>query len=180
MKPALFFYILLLPRNNSEIAVDYNRGWGELLPGVGKMSKKIFLTTVVFLLAATVTLFAGDKKEKFAKLQAELGLSDAQVTQLQQKFDEFRPAAEDMERRSKALSSDIEMLEKSSSPDKQALADKRSQREALTQEFHEKKIAIFKSVLTQEQFAKLDQMQSHHEKEEHERKEAKEHRDRMI
>ena len=143
------------------------------------MSKKIFLTTVVFLLAASISLFAGDKKEKFAKLQAELGLSDAQVAQLQQKFDEFRPVAEDMELRQKALTSDIQMLEKSSNPDQQALATKRSQREALTQEFHEKKIAIFRSVLTQEQFAKLDQMQ-HHEKEEHERKEAKEHRDRMI
>jgi hypothetical protein len=88
--------------------------------------------------------------------------------------------AEDMERRHKALSSEIETLEKSSNPNQQALADKRSQREALTQEFHEKKTAIFRSVLTQEQFAKMDQMQSHHEKEEREHKEAKEHRDRMI
>ena len=141
------------------------------------MSKKIVLITSMLLLLAAVSLSAGDKKEKFAKLQAELGLSDAQVAQLQQKFDEFRPAAEDLEHRSKALNSEIEALEKSSNPDQQTLAAKRSQREALTAEFHDKKIAIFRSVLTQEQFAKLDQMHSHHEKEAHERKE-KEHRDR--
>jgi len=143
------------------------------------MSKKISLIIAMFLLVTAVSLSASDKKEKFAKLQAELGLSDAQVQQLQQKFDEFRPAAEDMERRSKALNSEIEALEKSSNPDQQTLAAKRSQREALTTEFHDRKIAIFRSVLTQEQFAKLDQMHSQHEKEEHERKE-KEHRDRMM
>ena len=143
------------------------------------MSKKISLIIAMFLLVTAVSLSAGDKKEKFAKLQADLGLSDAQVAQLQQKFDEFRPAAEDLERRSKALGSEIEALEKSSNPDQQTLAAKRSQREALTAEFHEKKTAIFRSVLTQEQFAKLDQMHSHHEKETHERKE-KEHRDRMM
>ena len=143
------------------------------------MSKRIFLTTVALLLAAVVTLMAGDKKEKFAKLQADLGLSDAQVTQLQQKFDAFGPVAEDLERRSKALTDEIRTLERSSSPDQQALSAKRNEREALTKEFHEKKTAILRSVLTEEQFAKLDQMHSGHDKEEHERKE-KEHRDRMI
>src|SRR5262245_57245080 len=120
------FYNLLLSCNNSAWCLRYNRRWGESLPGDGKMSKKIFLITSMLLLLAAVSLSAGDKKEKFAKLQADLGLSDAQVAQLQQKFDEFRPAAEDLERRSKALGSEIEALEKSSNPDQQTLAAKRS------------------------------------------------------
>jgi hypothetical protein len=142
------------------------------------MLKRIFLITMAFLLAAAVSLAANDKKEKFAKLQAELGLSDAQVTQLQQKFDELGPMGQEMERKAKALSEEIRALEKSPNPDQQALSAKRSEREAVTQEWHEKVRAIYKSVLTDEQFTKLDQMHSH-EKEEHERKE-KEHHDKMI
>jgi Spy/CpxP family protein refolding chaperone len=143
------------------------------------MLKRIFLITMAFLLAAAVSLAAHDKKEKFAKLQAELGLSDAQVAQLQQKFNELSPSGEEMERRSKALTEEIRTLESSANPDQQALSAKRSEREALTQEWHEKVMAIYKSVLTNEQFTKFDQMHSKHEKEEQEKKE-KEHRDRMI
>jgi Spy/CpxP family protein refolding chaperone len=148
------------------------------------MLKRIFLITIAFLLAAAVSLAAHDKdkKEKFAKLQAELGLSDAQVAQLQQKFNELSPSGEEMERRAKALNEQIRTLESSANPDQQALNAKRSEREALTQEWHEKVRAIYKSVLTEEQFAKLDQMHSNHDKESkegHEQKE-KEHRDRMI
>jgi hypothetical protein len=143
------------------------------------MLKRIFLITMAFLLAAAVSLAAHDKKEKFAKLQAELGLSDAQVAQLQQKFNELSPSGEEMERRSKALTEEIRTLESSANPDQQALSAKRSEREALTQEWHDKVMAIYKSVLTNEQFTKFDQMHSKHEKEEQEKKE-KEHRDRMI
>src|SRR5215831_12403588 len=124
------------------------------------MLKRIFLITMAFLLAAAVSLSAGDKKEKFAKLQAELGLSDDQVAQLQQKFDAISPQGQDMERRAKALNEEIRTLESSANPDEQALSAKRSEREALTQEWHEKVRAIYKSVLTSEQFAKLDQMHS--------------------
>jgi len=140
----------------------------------------MFLITMAFLLAAAVSLAAHDKKEKFAKLQAELGLSDAQVAQLQQKFDALSPVGEDMERRAKALTDEIRVLEKSTNPgDQQTLSAKRSEREALTQEWHEKVMAIYRSVLTTEQFAKFDEMHSRKEKEEQERKE-KEHRDKMI
>jgi hypothetical protein len=144
------------------------------------MHKRTFLITVAFLLAAVVSLSAGDKKEKFAKLQAELGLSDAQVAQLQQKFDELSPMGQDMERRAKALTEEIRVLEKSTDPgDQQTLSAKRSEREAITQGWHEKVTAIYRSVLTTEQFAKFDEMHSRREKEEQERKE-KEHRDKMI
>jgi Spy/CpxP family protein refolding chaperone len=143
------------------------------------MLKRIFLITMALLLTATVSLAGHDKKEKFAKLQAELGLSDAQVAQLQQKFNALSPSGEDMERRAKALNEEIRTLESNANPDQQALSAKRSEREALTQEWHEKVMAIYRSVLTKEQFAKFDQMHSGHEKEEQERKE-KEHHDRMI
>lgn len=144
------------------------------------MLKRTFLITTAALLVAVVSFAGHDKKEKFAKLQAELGLSDAQVAQLQQKFDELSPSGEDMERRAKALTAEIGVLEKSTNPgDQQTLSAKRSEREALTQEWHEKVTAIYRSVLTKEQFAKLDEMHSRKEKEEQERKE-KEHRDKMI
>lgn len=141
------------------------------------MLKRIFLITMALLLVAAVSLAAGDKKEKFAKLQAELGLSDAQVAQLQQKFDQLGPIGQETERKAKALTEDIQVLEKSTNPDDQkTLSAKRSEREALTQEWHQKVRAIYKSVLTDEQFVKLDQMHSHG-KEEHEQKE---HHDKMI
>jgi len=143
------------------------------------MPRRIFLITMAFLLAAVVSHAAHDKKEKFAKLQAELGLSDAQVAQLQQKFNELAPMGEDMERKAKALTEEIRVLEGSANPDQQALNAKRVERERLTQEWHEKVMAIYRSVLTNEQFAKFDQMHSRREREEQERKE-KEHRDKMI
>src|SRR5262249_57340353 len=101
------------------------------------MPRRIFLITIAFLLGAVVSLAAHDKKEKFAKLQAELGLSDAQVAQLQQKFNELSPSGEEMERRSKALTEEIRTLESNANPDQQALSAKRSEREALTQEWHD-------------------------------------------
>lgn len=141
------------------------------------MLKRILLITMALLLVAAVSLAAGDKKEKFAKLQAELGLSDAQVAQLQQKFDQLGPIGQETERKAKALTEEIRVLEKSTNPDDQkTLSAKRSEREALTQEWHQKVRAIYKSVLTDEQFVKLDQMHSHG-KEEHEQKE---HHDKMI
>jgi len=145
------------------------------------MPRRIFLITIAFLLGAVVSLAAHDKKEKFAKLQAELGLSDAQVAQLQQKFNELAPMGEDMERKAKALTEVIRVLEGSANPDQQALNAKRVERERLTQEWHEKVMAIYRSVLTNEQFAKFDQMHARREREEQERKEKeKEHRDKMI
>lgn len=147
------------------------------------MRKAFFLSTLALLLAAAVSFSgAGEHKDKWAKMKAELNLTDAQVTELQQKFEEIRPQGEDLERRSKALHSEIETLERASSPDQQAIQAKRSQLEAVTKEWHEKTTAIFRSVLTPEQFTKLDQMHSKREQEEREEheKQAKEHRDRMI
>jgi Spy/CpxP family protein refolding chaperone len=88
---------------------------------------------------------------------------------------------EDMERKAKALTEEIRVLEGSANPDQQALNAKRVERERLTQEWHEKVMAIYRSVLTNEQFAKFDQMHSRREREEQERKEKeKEHRNKMI
>jgi Spy/CpxP family protein refolding chaperone len=150
------------------------------------MRKAIFLSTLALLMtAAAVSLSAGtngEHKDKWAHMKAELNLTDAQVSELQQKFEAIRPQGEDLERRSKALHSEIESLEKASSPDQQAIQEKRSQLEAMTREWHEKATAIFRSVLTPEQFTKLDQMHSKREQEEREEheKQVKEHRDKMI
>src|SRR5262249_13739525 len=150
------------------------------------MRKAIFRSTLALLMTAVAVSLAagtnGEHKDKWAHMKAELNLTDAQVSELQQKFEAIRPQGEDLERRSKALHSEIESLERASSPDQQAIQAKRSQMEALTAEWREKKIAIFRSVLTPEQFAKMDQMHSKmegKEREEHE-KQAKKHRDKMI
>ena len=150
------------------------------------MRKAIFLSTLALLMTAVaVSLSAGtngDHKENFAKMKTELNLTDAQVSELERKFAEIRPQGEDLERRYKAIKGEIETLEHATPPDEQAIQDKRSQLETLTREWHEKTAAIFRSVLTQEQLTKLDQMHSkkeHEEREEREKQE-KEHHDRMI
>jgi len=146
------------------------------------MRKAIFLSTLALVMAVAASLSAGEHKEKWDKMKAELNLTDAQVSALQQKFEEIRPQGHDLEVRAKALHSDIESLEKASTPDQQAIQAKRSELESITREWHEKTNAIFRSVLTPEQFTKLDQMHSKMEREEneHHEKQAKEHHDKMI
>src|SRR5262249_37159908 len=121
---------------------------GSTTPQETKMRKAIFLSTLALVLAVAASMSAGDHKENWAKMKAELNLTDAQVSELQQKFEEIRPQGEDLERRYKALHNEIESLEKASSPDQQAIQAKRSQLEAVTKEWHEKTTAIFRSVLT--------------------------------
>jgi hypothetical protein len=130
-----------------------------------KTRTNILGAAVAFLLIAAVSLSAGEGNEKWAKLKATLGLSDAQVTQLQQKFAAIQPQGEQAEQRAKTLHREIEELERAATPDTKALDAKRSELEMLHKEWHERSTEIFRSVLTKPQFEKFQQMKSQEEKE---------------
>ena len=132
-----------------------------------KIQQKFLAALTAFLLVACVSLFAGDRREKVdyvAKLKAELNLTDAQATQLQQKIDELKLQGQQQEEQARALRKEIEELANASPRDDQAIAAKKMQLESLTQGWQEKWIAIFRTVLTQEQFEKWKQMRAEREK----------------
>jgi cell division protein FtsB len=132
-----------------------------------KTNKRIFVTMLALLLAAAVSLSAGGEKEHWAKLKQELNLADAQVTQLQQKFEALRPQGEAMEQRVKALRSEIENQEKAAAPDRMLLEQKKTELASAKKEWKEKVTDLYRSVLNKEQYAKWEQMESNyqHEKE---------------
>jgi hypothetical protein len=141
-----------------------------------KTRKGILLSTVGLLLAAAVMLAAGEGAEKWAKMKQELGLSDAQVTQLQQKFAALSPQGEETERKAKELHRQLEEMERAENPDQRAITAKKQELETLTHEWNEKTNQVFRSVLTKEQFSKWEQMRekSGHEGKEREEKERSE------
>jgi Spy/CpxP family protein refolding chaperone len=140
-----------------------------------KTRKGILLSTVGFLLATAVMLAAGEGVEKWAKMKQELGLSDAQVAQLQQKFAALTPQGEETERKARDLHRQLEEMERAENPDQKAITAKKQELEALTHEWTEKTNQIYRSVLTKEQFSKLEEMHEKHmrEEKEHSEKEKK-------
>ncbi len=124
-----------------------------------KTTKRIFLTTLALLLVTAVSLSAGE--ERWAKLKQELNLTDSQVTQLEQKFETLQPLME----KGKALKSELKALESAATPDQKAIGAKKAELDVLHKEWKEKATPIYRSVLTQEQFAKLQEMDAKHEKE---------------
>lgn len=130
-----------------------------------KTRKGIFLTMLVILLAAAVSLSAGGDKEHWAKLKQELNLTDAQVTQLQQKFEEFRLQNQPLEEKAKGLWREIEELEKAGSSDRSVIDAKKAELAPLKKEWTEKSNQIYRSVLSKEQFVKLQEMRAREEKE---------------
>jgi hypothetical protein len=139
---------------------DYSREAGTM-----KTKKRIFLTMLAILLAVAVSLSAGGGKEYFAKLKQELNLTDAQVTQLEQKFEGIRPQGEAWEQRVKALRAEIESQEKAASPDRTVIEQKKAEMAAVKKEWKEKALEIYRSVLTKEQYAKWEQMESNYQRE---------------
>ena len=146
-----------------------------------KTRYRFFGLFAAFLLVSFASLFAGERHDKvdyIAKLKAELNLSDAQVTQLQQKFQELKLQGGQQEEQGRALRKEIETLAQASPRDDEAIAAKKRQLEAMTQAWHDKWIAIFRTVLTPEQFTKWDQMQATRVKEERREWREKEIRER--
>ena len=140
-----------------------------------KTKKGIFLTMLALLLVAAVSLSAGGEKEHWAKLKQELNLTDAQVSQLEQRFEALRPQGEAMELRVKALHAEIESQEKAAAPDRQLLEQKKAELASAKKEWKAKVTDLYRSVLTKEQYAKWEQMESnyHREKEKKEYSEKK-------
>jgi chromosome segregation ATPase len=129
-----------------------------------KTKKGIFFTVLAFALVATVAVSAGGDKENWVKLKAELNLTDAQVTQLQQKFEAIKPQGQEHELKVKALKSEIASLEKAASPDKQAIDLKKAELMSAKTAWKEKSNEIYRSVLSSDQFAKLQQMHAKEKK----------------
>jgi len=135
-----------------------------------KTKKGIFLAMLVILLAAAVSLSAGGDKEHWAKLKQELNLTDTQVAQLQQKFEEFRLQNQPVEEKAKGLWREIEELEKAGSPDRSVIDAKKAELAALKKDWKEKSNQTYRSVLSKEQFVKLQEMKAREEKEYSEKK----------
>ena len=146
-----------------------------------KIQRKFFAALTAFLLMAWVSPFAGEKHEKvdyIAKLKTELNLTDAQVNQLQQKMQELKLQGQQQEEQSRALREEIETLAKASPRDDQAIAAKKAQLEALHQGWQDKWVAVFRTVLTPEQFEKWKQMRAQRENEELRERRQKEMREK--
>ena len=123
-------------------------------------AKRNLLTLVALVLVGVLCVYAhGDK---FAELKAELDLSDAQVAQLQKKFTELEP----LEARAKTIKTELEALKAAPEQNVKAIEAKKTELEAVKREWRAKNEAIFRSVLTKEQYAKFERVQAEHEKNE--------------
>ena len=136
---------------------------------------------LALVLVSSVSLAAGggEKKDHWAHLKKELNLTDAQVTQLQQKFDAIHSQGEEAEMKSRALREEIEAQEKAITPNRQIIEQRKASLEALHKEWKAKVTDIYRSVLTSEQFSKWQQMEydEKHEKEKKEYSEKKKNKD---
>jgi chromosome segregation ATPase len=127
-------------------------------------TNRILLVAVALVLVAALTVTAGE--DKWAKMKAELSLTDAQVAQLEQKFAQLQPITD----KAKALKSELAALESAATPNTKAIDATKAELSALKKEWKPKAEAIYKSVLSKEQFAKYEAMQAGYEKSSHEKK----------
>jgi hypothetical protein len=126
-----------------------------------KSKKTIVLAGLVVILVAAMSLTAGgDKAAKLAKMKADLNLSDQQVSQIDAKITQLQPLGE----RVYALKDELKALQAASTPDQKAISAKESELMAAKKEYTEKWNAALKSVLSAEQWAKYEQMQSSYKK----------------
>lgn len=123
------------------------------------MNRNKGVLLVVALLAVAVTLSAGG--DKWAKMKADLGLSDAQVAQLEEKFKQLDPIYQ----KAMQLKEELKALESAATPDTRAIEAKKTQLEAIKKEWKPKADAIYKSVLTPAQYAKLGELEEKYKKE---------------
>lgn len=126
-----------------------------------KVKSSVVITLMVVALVAVVSAYAGgDKAEKLAKLKTELNLTDAQVTQLDQKLAQLDPIIE----RAKGIKAEISALENATPQDAKALEAKRAEMTNVKKEYKAKVASIFRSVLNNEQYAKWEAMNAEYEK----------------
>jgi Spy/CpxP family protein refolding chaperone len=124
-----------------------------------KRANHKFWALLTLVLLAVIVLYAGG--DKMEKMKAELNLSDAQVSQLEQRMGELQPLAD----RAKAIKAEIKELESSANPDANAISAKRTALEAVKKEWHQKAEAVYRSVLTPEQWTKYEAMKAQHKAE---------------
>ncbi|HXV74532.1 MAG TPA: hypothetical protein VD713_07365 [Sphingomonadales bacterium] len=121
-------------------------------------SKRIFMGTMALVLTGAVALMAGG--DHWAKLKAEIGLSDAQISQLESKFAELRPLKE----KAVAVKTELKALETAASPDQKAISAKKAELDGIKKEWTAKSDAIYRSVMSKEQFAKFQTWQAEQDK----------------
>ncbi len=121
---------------------------------------KGFLLVVLALVVVVSAYAGGDKAEKLAKLKTELNLTDAQVTQLDQKFTQLDPIVE----RAKKIKTELSALEAATPQDAKAIDAKRAEMAEVKKEYKAKVASIFRSVLNNEQYAKWEAMNAEYEK----------------
>lgn len=125
-----------------------------------------FLLVMLALVVAVSAYAGGDRAEKLAKLKTELNLTDAQVTQLDQKFAQLDPIVE----RAKKIKAELNTLETATPQDTKAIEAKRAEMAEVKKEYKAKVASIFRSVLNNEQYAKWEQMNAEYEKSHHTKK----------
>jgi len=124
-----------------------------------KSKKEILFAFLALVLVSAVALAAGG--DKWAKMKADLNLTDAQVTQLQEKFKQLDPLMD----KAMSLKKELEVMQSAATPDQRAIEAKKNDLMSLKQEWKAKADAIYKSVLTREQFAKLADLEAKAQKE---------------
>lgn len=126
-----------------------------------KVKSSMVVTLMVVALVAVVSAYAGgDRAQKLAKLKTELNLTDAQVTQLDQRFAQLDPIIE----RAKKMKAEITALENETPQNTRALEAKRAEMATVKKEYKAKVAFIFRSVLNNEQYAKWEAMNAEYEK----------------
>lgn len=123
-----------------------------------KSKKGMFLASLAVALAAAITVVAGG--DHMAKMKAELNLTDAQVTQIEQKFEQLSPLKE----KAKAIKTELQALESAASPNPKAIDAKKAELEGVKKEWKAKSDSIYRTVLTKEQYAKFQVWQAEQEK----------------
>lgn len=131
-----------------------------------RITKGKVLAAVAVLVALALVASAGGDKDKIAKLKAELNLTDAQATQLKSEFEKLQPMYE----RVTALKKELKALESAANPDQQAISAKKSELQAAKKEVMAKYDAVYRSVLTSEQYVKLEALRAQEKKKEHTKK----------
>lgn len=115
--------------------------------------RTLFAALAVTLLVAVAASAGGDEKMK--KLKADLNLTDAQVTQLETRMAELNPIGE----RYKAVKAQLTALEQANPADPRAIEAKKAELVTVKKEWKERADAIYRSVLTSEQWTKYQAMQ---------------------
>jgi Spy/CpxP family protein refolding chaperone len=123
-----------------------------------KMKRILFAALAVALLASLTVSAGGDEKMK--KLKADLNLTDAQVAQLEARFKELDPMAE----RYKAVKAELTTLEQANPANPRAVEAKKNELASVKKEWKERSDAVYRSVLTSEQWTKLQAMRADYDK----------------